>query len=139
MGVQPSDLIENSKQIEAIKLEDFVTDTIGIPTLKDIQQELLKPGLDPRKEYESWDFDPNINRPEDLKRGMKLRGIVTNITAFGAFVDVGVHQDGLVHKSNLANEFVKDPNDFVSIGQRVMVTVLDVDIQRKRIQFSMKS
>jgi len=136
-GLQISELIENSARIQKINLEDFVTDKIGLPTLKDIQQELLKPGIDPRKEYESWDFDPNINRPEDLKRGMKLKGIVTNITAFGAFVDVGVHQDGLVHKSNLANEFVRDPNDFVSIGQRVMVTVLDVDLQRKRIQFSM--
>jgi uncharacterized protein len=139
LGTPISELIENSKQIQSLKLEDFVNDKIGIPTLKDIQQELLKPGLDPRKEYESWDFDPNINRPEDLRSGMKLRGIVTNITAFGAFVDVGVHQDGLVHKSNMANEFVRDPNDFLSIGQRVMVTVLDVDIKRKRIQFSMKA
>jgi len=137
-GLSVSELIGNASEIKKIRLEDFITDDIGLPTLTDIKDELLKPGLDPRKEYESWDFDPNINRPEDLRRGMKLKGIVTNITAFGAFVDVGVHQDGLVHKSNLANEFVRDPNDFVSIGQRVMVTVLDVDIQRKRIQFSMK-
>mgnify|MGYP005839955609 CR=1 FL=1 len=136
-GDQISDLLGNTKKIEQIRLDEFITEKIGLPTLRDIQQELLKPGLDPRKEYKSWDFDPNINRPEDLKKGMKLKGIVTNITAFGAFVDVGIHQDGLVHKSNLANEFVRDPNDFVSIGQRVMVTVLDVDIQRKRIQFSM--
>lgn len=136
-GVRVSELIENSSIVQQIKLDDFVTDKAGLPTLKDIQQELLKPGLDPRKEYENWDFDPNINRPEDLRRGMKLNGIVTNITAFGAFVDVGVHQDGLVHKSNLANEFVRDPNDFVSIGQRVVVSVLDVDLQRRRIQFSM--
>lgn len=137
-GLQVSDLVGNDSEIKKIRLEDFITEDIGLPTLTDIKNELLKPGLDPRKEYESWDFDPNINRPEDLKRGMKLKGIVTNITAFGAFVDVGVHQDGLVHKSNLANEFVRDPNDFVSIGQRVMVSVLDVDLQRKRIQFSMK-
>lgn len=136
-GVKVSELLENNTMIKGIQLEKFATDNIGMPTLKDIQQELLKPGIDPRKEYESWDFDPNINRPADLKRGMKLKGIVTNITAFGAFVDVGVHQDGLVHKSNLANEFVKDPNDYVHIGQRVMVSVLDVDLQRKRIQFSM--
>lgn len=136
-GLITAELLENSAIIQKLNLENFVSEKIGIPTLKDIQKELLKPGLDPRKEYESWDFDPNINQPEDLKRGMKLKGIVTNITAFGAFVDVGVHQDGLVHKSNMAREFVKDPNDFVSIGQRVIVTVLDVDVQRKRIQFSM--
>jgi uncharacterized protein len=137
IGLSIFELIENKTIIKDLKLEDFITKRVGMPTLNDIRKELLKPGRDPRKAFESWDFDPNINRLEDLKSGMKLKGIVTNITAFGAFVDVGVHQDGLVHKSNLAHKFVKDPNEIVSIGQRVWVRVLEVDKLRKRIQFSM--
>lgn len=121
-----------------MNLENFVTDKIGLPTLQDIKKELLKPGLDPRKEFDNWEFDPNINKPQDLKLGMKLKGIVTNITAFGAFVDIGVHQDGLVHKSNMADKFVQDPNEIVVVGQRVTVTVLEVDLVRKRIQLSMR-
>lgn len=133
-----SELIGNKKTIDSISLDRYISNAIGLPTLEDIRKELLKPGLDPRAEFSEWDFDPNINRPEDLARGMKLKGIVTNITAFGAFVDVGVHQDGLVHKSNIANEFVRDPNEHLHIGQKVMVSVLEVDLVRKRIQFSMK-
>jgi len=131
-------LMANQKLIDQIDLNHYCNDHIGILSLKDIKKELLKPGLDPRKEYDTWEFDPNINRPEDLHQGMKLRGIVTNITAFGAFVDIGVHQDGLVHKSNMANTYVNDPNTVVHIGQKLMVTVIDVDLARKRIQLSMK-
>lgn len=132
------DLIGNVKVLEQLDLEKYATSEIGLPTLEDIKKELRKPGHDPRKAFDTWEFDPNINRPADLHDGMKLRGIVTNITAFGAFVDIGVHQDGLVHKSNMANEFVKDPNKHVHIGQKLMVTVIEVDLARKRIQLSMK-
>jgi uncharacterized protein len=138
MGVKIESLIGNQELIEKIQLEKYLTKEKGLPTLLDIKKELLKPGLDPRKEFDEWEFDPNINNIADLQIGIKLRGIVTNITAFGAFVDVGVHQDGLVHKSNIANEFVRDPNEHLHIGQHVMVKVLNVDSLRKRIQFSMK-
>ncbi len=138
LKIKTSQLIGNKKTIDGISLNQYVSNDIGLPTLEDIKKELLKPGLDPRAEFDEWDFDPNINRPEDLARGMKLKGIISNITAFGAFVDVGVHQDGLVHKSNIANEFVRDPNEHLHIGQKVMVSVLEVDLVRKRIQFSMK-
>jgi len=138
LSIKPTDLIAAPTIMEKIEFENYLSSETGIPTLIDIKKELLKPGFDPREEYEEWDFDPNINHLNDLTIGTKLKGIITNITAFGAFVDVGVHQDGLVHKSNLANEFVKDPNDFVHIGQKVWVKVLDVDKIRKRIQFSMK-
>lgn len=133
-----NELIGNTQNIEKLNLDDYISSQIGLPTLIDIKNELLKPGLDPRKEYDAWEFDPNVNRPEDLHRGMKLRGIVTNITAFGAFVDIGVHQDGLVHKSNMANEYVQDPNNYVHMGQKLMVKVIEVDLIRKRIQLSMK-
>jgi uncharacterized protein len=137
-GLKIDELIGNQKVLDSLNLENFVTDKIGLPTLQDIKKELLKPGLDPRKEFDNWEFDPNINKPQDLKPGMKLKGIVTNITAFGAFVDIGVHQDGLVHKSNMADKFVQDPNEIVVVGQRVTVTVLEVDLVRKRIQLSMR-
>ncbi len=138
LKLEIKELIGNEQVLSKIELEKYITSEIGLPTLKDIKKELLKPGHDPRKEYDTWEFDPNINHPSDLQRGMKLRGIVTNITAFGAFVDIGVHQDGLVHKSNMANEFVQDPNKIVHIGQKLMVSVIDIDISRKRIQLSMK-
>lgn len=138
LNLKLEDLMGNEKTLEELDLEKYISNEIGLPTLKDIKKELAKPGHDPRKEYDTWEFDANINRPSDLHRGMKLRGIVTNITAFGAFVDIGVHQDGLVHKSNMANEFVKDPNKHVHIGQKLMVTVIEVDLIRKRIQLSMK-
>lgn len=138
LKVKVEEIMANQKLIDQIDLNHYCSDYIGILSLEDIKKELLKPGLDPRKEYDTWEFDPNINRPEDLHQGMKLRGIVTNITAFGAFVDIGVHQDGLVHKSNMANAYVSDPNTVVHIGQKLMVTVIDVDLARKRIQLSMK-
>jgi uncharacterized protein len=120
-------------------LNKYVTTKIGLPTLTDILEELEKPGRDPRQKYEVFSFTEDVNTIKDLKIGMKLPGIVTNVTNFGAFVDVGVHQDGLVHLSNLADKFVKDPNEVISVQQRVMVTVIEVDVERKRIGLSMKS
>ena len=111
---------------------------MGLPTLKDILNELAKPGRDPREPFEMG-FTSGVEKMEDLCIGMKLPGIVTNVTAFGAFVDVGVHQDGLVHVSELSDRFVKNPQDVVKVNQKVQVTVLDVDLDRKRISLSMKS
>ena len=109
-----------------------------MPTLTDIVKELAKPGRDPREQFEVFSFADGVNAITDLKVGMKLSGIITNVTNFGAFVDIGVHQDGLVHMSQLANRFVSNPNDVVKVSQVVCVTVLEVDIARKRISLSMK-
>jgi uncharacterized protein len=133
-----ADLISNSALREKIKLENYVTDTVGLPTLMDIKAELSKPGRDPRKQFEPFSFAEGINAIGDLNVGMELPGIVTNITAFGAFVDIGVHQDGLVHISELSDHFVKDPADVVKVYQKVKVRVLEIDIARKRISMSMK-
>ena len=116
-----------------------MTDKVGIPTLTDILSELAKPGRDPRKEFESFKFEEGVEKIGDLLPGMKLPGIVTNVTAFGAFVDIGVHQDGLVHISQLSDGFVKDPGKVVKVSQPVTVTVLEVDLARKRISLSMKT
>ena len=113
-------------------------DKVGIPTLKDIVDELEKPGRDPRTKIQVFEFDPNIRSIEDVRTGMVVPGIVTNITNFGAFVDIGVKQDGLVHISQLANRFISNPNDVVSLHQHVKVKVVEVDLARKRIQLSMK-
>ena len=131
-------LIQSGELRNQIRKQDYVSDTIGIPTLNDILEELAKPGRDPRERFESFSFAEGIQKMEDLEKGMKLPGVVTNVTAFGAFVDIGVHQDGLVHISNLANHYVKDPNDEVKVHQKVWVTVLDVDMDRKRISLSIK-
>jgi uncharacterized protein len=125
--------------ISKINIKDYVTDEIGLPTLNDIISELAKPGRDPRKEFEVFNFAEGIMKPSDLQTGMKLPGIVTNVTNFGAFVDVGVHQDGLVHISELSDNFVSNPADVLKVGQKVQVTVLAVDEQRNRISLSMKS
>jgi uncharacterized protein len=117
----------------------YLAEQVGMPTLKDILSELDKPGRDPRKHFETVEFADGIEKIEDLEAGMTLPGIVTNVTAFGAFVDIGVHQDGLVHVSQLSKRFVKDPRKEVKINQRVSVTVLDVDLERKRIALSMKA
>ena len=122
-----------------IDLSRYVSDTVGMPTLTDIMDELDKPGRDPREKFETFSFTEGVEKIGDLKPGMKLPGIVTNITAFGVFVDIGVHQDGLVHISELADRFVKNPSDVVKVQQKVRVTVMEVDIQRKRIALSMKS
>ena len=116
----------------------YVSDRIGLPTLNDIVAELARPGRDPRQEFEPFDFAAGVHRIEDLTVGLKLPGVITNVTGFGAFVDVGVHQDGLVHISQLAEGFVRNPSDVVKVQQRVWVTVLDVDLERKRIALSLK-
>lgn len=133
------DLIRSQGLQQKINLSRYVTGTIGLPTLKDILAELSKPGRDPRQKFEAFAFQEGVDKIEHLKPGMKLPGIITNVTAFGAFVDIGVHQDGLVHVSQLADRFVKDPAEVVRVQQRVMVTVVDVDLPRKRIGLSMKA
>jgi uncharacterized protein len=133
------DLLKDAKLREQIDLKKYVSAEVGLPTLKDIIAELAKPGRDPREQFEAFAFADGINKIEDLKPGMKLPGIVTNITNFGAFVDIGVHQDGLVHLSQLADKFVSNPNEVVKVSQRVQVTVVDVDAARKRISLTMKS
>ena len=131
-------MIEKEELRKNINPREFITDSAGLPTISDILQELSKPGLDPREQFDLFEFDKNINSIADLRPGMVLNGIVSNITAFGAFVDIGVHQDGLVHVSQLANRFVKDPNEVVKLTQHVRVKVMDVDVQRKRIALSIK-
>ena len=132
------DLINNAELRKKINLQSYVTETIGLPTLKDIMNELEKPGRDPRKTFEAFSFDDSVHSMNDLHEGMHLPGVVTNVTNFGAFVDIGVHQDGLVHISQLSDNFVDDPNTVVKVGQQVMVTVTACDVQRKRIALSMK-
>lgn len=133
------DLIKNEELRKKINLEHYVTGTVGMPTLNDIMSELAKPGRDPREKFESFQFKEDVGKIEDVKPGMKLPGIVTNITAFGAFVDIGVHQDGLVHISELSDKFVRNPADVVKVHQKVMATVLEVDLKRRRISLSLKS
>ncbi len=138
LGCTVKDLLDDETLRKKIDLQTYVTEKTGLPTLTDIMEELAKPGRDPREEFEALSFTEGVNTIDDLNPGMKLPGVVTNVTAFGAFVDVGVHQDGLVHISKLADRFVKDPNQIVKVNQRVMVTVLDVDLERNRISLSMK-
>jgi protein Tex len=133
-----NDLLTNKELRKQIKITNYVSDTIGLPTLRDIVNELEKPGRDPRKSFEIFSFAEGIEKPEDLREGMQLPGIITNVTNFGAFVDVGVHQDGLVHISHLSDTFVDDPNKIVKVHQQVMVTVLELDLKRNRIALSMK-
>ncbi|MGZ3883833.1 MAG: Tex family protein [Bacteroidia bacterium] len=138
LGCSVEDLIKDKAQRKKISLTKYVSDTIGLPTLKDILSELEKPGRDPRKSFEVFSFDEHVHEIRDLREGMRLPGIVTNVTNFGAFVDVGVHQDGLVHISQLSDTFVDDPNNVVKVGQSVWVNVTEVDVKRKRIALSMK-
>ena len=137
-GVKVSDLIGNKELVAKINPGDYVEQDFGLETIGDILKELEKPGRDPRQSFEAFEFDKDIRSIEDLKPGMTLNGIVTNITAFGAFVDIGVHQDGLVHISQMADHYIKDPNEVVRLNQRVRVKVLDVDIDRNRISLSMR-
>lgn len=132
------ELIKNKDLQKQIDINQYVTDKIGIPTLTDIMNELEKPGLDPREQLEEFEFDPNVTTIDDVAEGMILPGIVTNITNFGAFVDIGVHQDGLVHISQMSDKYVKDPNEIVKLHQHVKVRVVEVDFVRNRIGLSMK-
>lgn len=132
-----ADLISSGELRGKIDLKKYVGGEVGMPTLTDIMKELEKPGRDPRQQAEEFEFDPNVHTPEDLKPGMVLPGIVTNITNFGAFVDIGVHQDGLVHISQMARKYVSDPNTVVHLRQQVLVKVLDIDLPRKRISLTL--
>ena len=133
-----SELIQNKELKKSLDLKSYITDTVGLPTLNDIMEELDKPGRDPRKGIKMFEFDPNIRTIDDLREGMILPGIVTNITNFGCFVDVGIKENGLVHISEIADRFVSDPTEVVSLHQHVEVKVLSVDLARKRVQLSMK-
>jgi len=138
LGVSVNELIQNKELQQSINIEDFVTEKCGIPTLTDIMKELAKPGRDPRVNFDFFEFDKNVHQIEDLTVGMILPGIVTNITRFGVFVDIGVHQNGLVHISQLSKNYVSDPSQVVRLNQKVKVKVLEVDVARSRISMSMK-
>ncbi len=138
LGCSIQELMENEGIRKKISKEKYVTETVGLPTLTDILKELAKPGRDPRDQFENIAFKNGIEKIEDLEPGMTLPGVITNVVAFGAFVDMGVHQDGLVHVSQMADRFVKNPNDVVKVYQKVNVRVLNVDLKRKRISLSMK-
>jgi len=139
VGCAVADLVANEAMRRKIDLQSYVSSDVGIPTLQDIMTELDKPGRDPRQRFEVFEFAPGIEKPEDLKVGMRVPGLVTNVTKFGAFVDVGVHQDGLVHISQLSDQFVNDPSAVVKVNQKVMATVIEVDLERKRIALSLKA
>lgn len=138
LGVTVKDLMKDEALRKQINKQKYATEKVGLPTLNDIVLELAKPGRDPREKFEAFQFADGVRTMQDLKPGMKLPGIVTNITAFGCFVDIGVHQDGLIHISQLADRFVKDPNEVVKVQQKVEVTVMEVDLDRKRIALSMR-
>ncbi|MEO8624242.1 MAG: Tex family protein [bacterium] len=139
VGVSIGELIADESKVEQLDLASYVSADVGLPTLRDILVELKKPGRDPRAAFEAVAFRDDVTEPKDLREGMELDGVVTNIVAFGAFVDVGVHQDGLVHVSQLADRYVSDPNHVVTVGQRVKVRVMAIDLQRNRIALTMKS
>jgi len=137
-GCGVNDLINDAATRDRIDLKRYIADGVGLPTLNDIVAELAKPGRDPRETFTEFAFSEAINSMDDLQPGMKLPGIITNVTKFGAFVDIGVHQDGLIHISQLADRFIKDPSDVVKVRQQVVARVLEVDLQRKRIALSLK-
>jgi len=139
LGVSVAELMQSEALQKKIDPQKYVTDKVGLPTLNDILAELSRPGRDPRQQFEAFSFAEGIEKIEDLRPGMKVPGIVTNVTAFGAFVDVGVHQDGLVHISQMADRFVRNPGDVVRVHQKVMATVMDVDVDRKRISLSLRN
>lgn len=138
LNCQVSELMSSPELRSKLDLKAFIDSKVGLPTLNDIMSELAKPGRDPRQQFEMFEFDKTVHTIHDLHKGLRLPGIVTNITNFGAFVDIGVHQDGLVHVSQLSDRFVRDPNEVVKLNQKVMVEVVDVDVERKRIQLTMK-
>jgi len=138
LGHKVDELIGDEQALKGLDMNRYVTDTVGLPTLEDIVTELGKPGRDPRDPFEVFSFAQGIDKMTDLVEGQVLPGIVTNVTNFGAFIDVGVHQDGLAHISQLADRFVRDPNEVVKVGQKVKARVLEVDLDRKRISLSLK-
>ena len=138
VGVAVGELIEDEAILKQIFPSDYIDDTTGLPTIRDIIDELKKPGRDPRESFTLFSFKESVTSPEDLEEGMILSGIITNVTAFGAFADIGVHQDGLIHISQLADRFVRNPMDIVKVNQKVTVKVISVDPERGRISLSMK-
>jgi uncharacterized protein len=139
LGLKVEQLLGNAEAIARIDVKKYVGEGVGEPTLRDILAELKKPGRDPRADFEPPKFREDVEKLEDLKPGMQLEGVVTNVTAFGAFVDVGVHQDGLVHVSQLSDRFVKDPSEVAKVGDKIRVRVVEVDLARKRIALSARS
>jgi uncharacterized protein len=138
LAVPLPQLIGNDEKLKTVKLDQYVSEGVGLPTLQDILTELRKPGRDPRDAFEAPAFRSDVTEPKHLTAGMELEGVITNIVAFGAFCDVGVHQDGLVHVSQLADRYVSDPNAVVKVGQKVKVRVVSVDLERNRIALTMK-
>jgi uncharacterized protein len=138
LGVATRELVGNPQLAGKLDARDFVNEQCGLPTVQDILAELVKPGRDPRSEFQVARFAEGVQELEDLKAGMVLEGVITNVTRFGAFIDLGVHQDGLIHISELANEYVQAPSDVVAVGDVVRVKVLEVDLQRRRIAVSRK-
>jgi len=138
LKVSVDELMGNNDLISALRPSQLVSDDAGLPTINDIIDELRKPGRDPRESYSHVQFEPDVMDIEDLKSGMVLNGIVTNVTHFGIFVDIGVHQDGLVHISELSHRYIRDPNQAYQVGGRVQVKVISVDVERKRIGLSIK-
>ena len=138
LGMDLKAVVGNDSISSKLDPKDFVDDTFGLPTIEDIISELAKPGRDPRSEFRVVKFNDQVNSIDDLKPGMVLEGVITNVTHFGAFVDLGVHQDGLIHISQLSDEFVSDPNAVVSVGDVVKVKVMEVDVARKRISVTRK-
>jgi uncharacterized protein len=139
LGLKVEELVGNVAAVERIDLRKYVGEGVGEPTLRDIVAELRKPGRDPRADFEPPKFRDDVEKLEDLQPGMQLEGVVTNVTAFGAFVDVGVHQDGLVHVSQLADRFIKDPSEVVKVGDKIKVRVVEVDLARRRIALTARS
>jgi uncharacterized protein len=137
MSIPLQELVSNPAKVNAIDINKYVSDAVGIPTLKDIIQELLKPGRDPRESAKEFEFSMEISTIEDVKEEMELPGIVTNITNFGAFVDIGIKQNGLIHISNMADHFIKSPTEVLKLHQNVKVRVIGVDLQRGRIQLKL--
>ena len=138
-GMSVERLIGNHEVLSRLKASDYTDEKFGVPTVTDILKELEKPGRDPRPEFKTARFQEGVHEIADLTTGMMLEGVVSNVAAFGAFVDIGVHQDGLVHVSELTDRFVRDPREVVKVGDIVRVRVLDVDAARKRISLSMRS
>jgi uncharacterized protein len=139
LNCTPEELVKNKDLRKQVNKRKYISESVGEFTIEDILKELEKPGRDPRNHIEEFSFDETIKTIEDLKAGMRVPGVVTNITNFGAFVDIGVKQDGLVHISQMSNSFVSDPNTVVKLQQKVMVTITEVDVARKRIALSMKT
>ena len=137
-GKEVTKLIGDTSTLKGLKAQEFVTEQFGLPTIKDILSELQKPGRDPRPEFKTADFKEGVEKISDLRPAMILEGTVTNVTNFGAFIDVGVHQDGLVHISAMSESFISDPREVVKAGEIVKVKVMEVDVARKRIGLSMR-